>query len=357
MNNAVATTREKAVPGYIKALLAIALLFMLLGVAQFVLSRYLIYIICVTGIYIIATVSLNLTNGYTGLFSLGHAGFMAIGAYAATLLTFPVVLRKAYELPLLPSMLGGAEYQWPFLPAILVAGVLAALAAILVGAPVLRLRGHYLAVATLGFMVIITTLAKTLRDLTRGSAGIQVIPHYTNIWWVYVWVVITIYVIWRIINSSYGRAMMAIRDDETAAQSQGINLVKYKLLSFIAGAFFAGVAGGLYAHLTRAIRPYEFSFTMTFEIVIMLVIGGAGTMIGPVVGAALLIALGYALKPLEEGLNLYGLIELVYATLLIIIMLWRPEGVAGRKLNFARLEDWFRRLFQSIGISKKDGYT
>ncbi|MBW2056038.1 MAG: branched-chain amino acid ABC transporter permease [Deltaproteobacteria bacterium] len=353
MNNRTTARERKAIPGHFKALLAIVLFFLLLGGAHLVLSRYLMYIISVMGIYIIATVSLNLTNGYAGLFSLGHAGFMAIGAYASTLLTFPVSLRQAYDLPLLPALLGGQGYQWPFLPAILVAGILAAFGAVLIGAPVLRLRGHYLAVATLGFMVIITTMAKTLKWLTRGSAGIQVIPHYTNVWWVYVWALITVYVIWRIINSSYGRAMMAIRDDETAAQSQGINLVKYKLLSFVIGAFFAGVAGGLYAHLARAIRPYEFSFTMTFEIVIMLVIGGAGTMIGPVVGAALLITLGYALKPLEESLRLYGLIELVYASLLIVIMLWRPQGIVGGNLTLQGLGQWFRRLLGSTGERHK----
>ena len=354
MKNAVSLTEVKALPDYVRPLAVVVSLFLLLVIAHFVLNRYLLYIVCVMGIYIIATVSLNLTNGYAGLFSLGHAGFMAVGAYAATLLTFPVALRKAYELPLLPAMLGGPEYQWPFFPAILVGGLLAALAAVLVGAPVLRLRGHYLAVATLGFMVIITTLAKTLRDLTRGSAGIQVIPHYANLWWVYAWVLITIYVIWRIVGSSFGRAMMAIRDDETAAQTQGINLMKYKFLSFIIGAFFAGVAGGLYAHLTRAIRPYEFSFAMTFQIVIMLIIGGAGTMTGPIVGASLLVGLRYALKPLEEGLRVYGLIELIYASLLIVIMLWRPEGIVGRKLTFEWPGGWSQHLQRFIGTEKRE---
>jgi branched-chain amino acid transport system permease protein len=353
MNHPVTTTEIRGLPPpHVRILGAIALVLLLLVVAQFTLNRYLIYILCVMGVYIIATVSLNLTNGYAGLFSLGHAGFMAVGAYAATLLTFPVTLRKAYELPLLPSILGGSEYQWPFLPAILVGGLLAALAAVVVGAPVLRLRGHYLAVATLGFMVIITTLAKGLRDLTRGTAGIQVIPHYTNLWWVFAWVLITIYVIWRIVNSSFGRAMMAIRDDETAARTQGINLTKYKLLSFVIGAFFAGIAGGLYAHLTRAIRPYEFSFTMTFQIVIMLIIGGSGTMTGPVLGAALLVGLRYALKPLEESLKVYGLIELIYASLLIVIMLWRPEGIAGRRLPFEWLHGWSRYLPRLTRVGK-----
>lgn len=324
-------------PRYIAAIVSIILLFSFIGIARGMLGRYGIYMVMVTGVYIIAVASLNLTNGYTGQFSLAHAAFMLIGAYTSTLLTFPLALRKAYELPLLPTILGGHNFCWPFLPALLMGGLLAAFGAILVGLPVLRLRGHYLAVASLGFMVIVTTLAKALTGLTRGPAGISAIPHYSNLWWVYGWVVVTIYVVWRIVNSSYGRAMLAIREDEIAAQTQGINLLKYKLTSFIVGAFFAGIAGGLYAHFTRAIRPHEFSYSMTFYQVIMLTVGGQGTMAGPIIGVVLLMAIKFGLKPLEEGLGLYGLIELIYAALLIIIMLWRPEGIAGRKIDFGRL--------------------
>jgi len=306
-------------------------LFIVLYLLNQNLNRYLIHIVVLMGIFSIATVSLNLTNGYTGLFSLGHAAFMAIGAYTSTLLTFPLALRESYELPLLPTILGGPERVWPFLPALISGGILAAGAALIFGAPVLRLRGHYLSVASLGFMVIVTTFAKTLRDLTRGSMGINAIPLYTNIYWTYLWLLMTVYVVWRIVHSRFGRAMMAIRDDETAAQVLGIYPMKYKLMSFVIGAFFAGVAGGLYAHFTKAIRPYEFSFVLTFQIVVMLVVGGVGTMSGPIVGAFSLIMMRYALKPLEEHLKLYGFIELVYAALLIIIMLWKPEGIMGKR--------------------------
>lgn len=312
------------------------ILFGALFVAERTLNRYILHILVLIGIYAIAAVSLNLTNGYTGLFSLGHAAFMAIGAYTSTLLTFPVPLREAYELPRLPWFLGGPDAAWPFFPALLVGGALASCAAILVGAPVLRLRGHYLSVASLGFMVIVVTFAKTLKNITRGPMGISAIPLYTNLYWTFLWLLITVYVVWRIVNSRFGRAMMAIRDDETAAQVLGIYPMKYKLFSFAVGAFFAGVAGGLYAHFTKAIRPFEFSFTMTFQIVVMLIVGGMGTMSGPIVGAVLLTVLRYALKPLEEHLKLYGFIELVYASLLIVIMLWKPEGLMGRKRTSLR---------------------
>jgi len=318
------------------AVIALVVLFFGLWVAKATLSKYVVYIITLIGVYIVASVSLNLTNGYTGLFSLGHAGFMAVGAYTASLLTFPVKLRTIFALSPLPAVLGGAEFQWPFLPAVLMGGLAAAVLALIVGIPVLRLRGHYLAVASLGLMIVITALAINLRDITRGSIGINSIPKYTNIWWSYTWALVTTYVIWRIVNSSFGRAMKAIREDETAAQIQGINLLKYKLLSFAIGAFFAGVAGGLYAHHTGAIRPYAFSFNLTFQIVIMVVIGGQGTISGPAVGAVILTALRYILKPVEESMQIYGLIELIYASLLILIMMFKPEGIMGRRASRAR---------------------
>lgn len=314
-----------------------AVLFLGLFLANQFLNRYLLYILVLMGIYAIATVSLNLTNGYAGLFSLGHAAFMAIGAYTSTLLTFPLALREAYDLPVLPAFLGGANFVWPFFPALCMGGVLASLAALLIGAPVLRLRGHYLSVASLGFVVIVTTLAKTMKAITRGPMGISAIPSYTNIYWTYFWLLVTVYVVWRIVNSRFGRAILALREDETAAQVLGVYPMKYKLLSFVVGAFFAGIAGGLYAHFTKAIRPFEFSFFLTFQIVVMLIIGGMGTMAGPIVGVVSLLTLRYALKPLEEHLKIYGLIEIIYAVLLIVVMLFKPEGLVGRRKGAQRV--------------------
>ncbi|HUT65715.1 MAG TPA: branched-chain amino acid ABC transporter permease [Spirochaetota bacterium] len=309
----------------------VALLFLCLWIANAALSKYVIFIVSLIGVYIVAAESLNLTNGYTGLFSLGHAGFMAVGAYTSALLTFPVKGREMFVIPKLPIFLGGPEAAWPFLPALIMGGIFAAVIAAAVGLPVLRLRGHYLSVASLGLMVLIAALAMNLRDLTRGSIGINSIPTYTNVWWAYVSAVLTVYVVWRIVKSSFGRAMKAIREDEIAARVQGINPLKYKLLSFTIGAFFAGIAGGLYAHLSGAIRPYAFSFNMTFQIVIMVVLGGQGTIAGPVVGATIITILRYVMKPLEEALGIYGLVELVYATLLIVTMLRKPEGLLGRR--------------------------
>jgi len=156
--------------------MGLGFLFIVLRIFNLVLDNYTLHIITVIGIYIIAATSLNLTNGYTGLFSLGHTGFMLIGAYTSVLLTYKVSLRTAYNLPSLPTLLGGANYQWPFLPALLMGGVIAAI-----------------------IMIIVTTMAKAMKSFTRGASGIQVIPHYSNLWNVYIWVAITIFVLWRIL--------------------------------------------------------------------------------------------------------------------------------------------------------------
>ncbi len=322
----------------ILAVVLVAVFFVCLWIANFTLSKYVIFIISLIGVYIVASESLNLTNGYTGLFSLGHAGFMAVGAYTSALLTFPAESRDIFVIARLPAMLGGPEAQWPFLPALIMGGIFAAVLAAAVGLPVLRLKGHYLAVASLGLMVLITALAMNLRDLTRGSIGINSIPTYTNVWWSYIAALITVYVVWRIVHSSVGRAMKAIREDEVAAKVQGINPLKYKLLSFTIGAFFAGIAGGLYGHLSGAIRPYAFSFNLTFQIVIMVVLGGQGTIAGPVAGAVIITVLRYVLKPLEEALQIYGLVELVYASLLIATMLRKPEGIMGTTRTARKIE-------------------
>jgi branched-chain amino acid transport system permease protein len=316
---------------WVPFIFGLAVLLAVITLFNISLDNYIVHIITVVGIYIIAATSLNLTNGYTGLFSLGHTGFMAIGAYISVFLTYNVSLRTAYNLPLLPAILGGSDFQWPFLPALLVGGIAAALAALIIGFPVLKLKGHYLAVASLGFMIIVTTLAKGMKDITRGAAGIQVISRYTSIYNVYLWAAITIFILWRLLHSDPGRAMLAIRESEISAQSQGIHLTKYKLYSFVIGAFFAGIAGGLYAHFTRSIRPYEFSFSMTFFMVIMPIIGGSRNLFGPALGASLLVIMRYILKPVEEYFGIYGLVELIYAALLVVVMILKPEGILREK--------------------------
>jgi branched-chain amino acid transport system permease protein len=312
-------------------LIYLVLLVALLALAQFALNDYYLRVLAVVAINIVLTVSLNLTNGFTGDFSLGHAAFMSIGAYASAILTLPVT-AKATLIPDLPSWLGQTEV--PFVVALVLGGLLAALVASLVGIPVLRLRGHYLAVATLGLMVIVRVVAINWNSVTRGAKGINGMPAYTNLWWAFGWVVVTIYVVWRLVNSPYGRAMMAIREDETAAAARGVNVTGHRILAFSVGAFFAGVAGALWGHLITAITPHSFSFLITFNVVVMLVVGGMGSISGSVIGATLMTLAPEFLRRLETtfslgGHPLYGLSQIIIAVTITLVMIFRRQGLMG----------------------------
>jgi branched-chain amino acid transport system permease protein len=309
---------------YLLALLA------LLALAQLTLNDYYLRILAVMGINIILTVSLNLTNGYTGDFSLGHAAFMAIGAYSAALLTLPEQYKAG--ITGLPAWLNALSL--PFSVATVIGGLLAVGVAIVVGIPVLRLRGHYLAVATLGLMVIVRVVANNWQSITRGARGINGIPALTNIWWAYGWALLTIYVVWRLVNSPYGRAMLAIREDELVASTRGVEVFRTRLLAFAVSAFFAGAAGSLWAHQITAITPSSFSFLITFNVVVMLVVGGMGSISGSVVGAMLMTLAPEFLRRVETelaigGNPLYGLSQIVVAIAIILIMIFRRQGLLG----------------------------
>ncbi|SFG84715.1 branched-chain amino acid transport system permease protein [Desulfotomaculum arcticum] len=329
-----ATNRQKQLP--FKAAAGLILLFAVLMVMNFVLNGYYLRIVNLVGINIILVVSLNLTNGFTGIFSLGHAAFMAIGGYTVALLTMPVE-RKAVYLPDLPSFL--AHVYLPFLPSLIIAGLLAVICAYLIGYPVLKLRGHYLAVATLGFMVIINVLIMNFRDITRGNSGLTGLQPYTNIWWTYAVAVITLYVIWRVLNSTYGRAMTAIREDDLAAEAVGVNLVSIKLMSFAIGAFFAAIGGALYGHLLTMVSPNDFSYSMMFGLVVMLVVGGIGSIPGAVFGAVIVTLLPELfLNKLERGIDLlgihlpqmFGVSQVLMSVAIILIVIFKPKGLLGK---------------------------
>ena len=298
----------------------------LVFVLRSTMNDYILSIVCFAGINIILAVSLNLTNGFTGLFSLGHPAFMAVGGYVAAILTFPVA-RKAMLLPALPAWL--AAQQWPLLPALILGGLSATLAAFLVGFPVLRLKGHYLAVATLGFLIILQVLITNVESFTRGPLGLNGLPMMTNLWWVYLWVVITVYVCWKIKHSSLGRSMLAIRENEMAAECLGVSLAGTRIMAFALGAFFAGVAGGLWAHLVTAITPTSFSIVMTFNLVVMVVVGGSGSITGATFAAVMLSLVSEVLRPLEETMEAYGISEVIIAIGLLLILIFRPQGIFG----------------------------
>jgi branched-chain amino acid transport system permease protein len=302
----------------------------LLALAQLSLNNYYLRILAVVGIFIMLTVSLNLTNGFSGDFSLGHAAFMAIGAYSAALLTLP----EQYKVAITGLPLWLKELSLPFVIATMIGGLLAVGAALIVGIPVLRLRGHYLAVATLGLMVIVRVVANNWQSITRGARGINGIPPLTNIWWAYGWAALTIYVVWRLVNSPYGRAMIAIREDELAAATRGVQVFRTRLLAFAVSAFFAGAAGSLWAHQITAITPSSFSFLITFNVVVMLIVGGMGSISGSVIGAIVMTLVPEFLRSIETelaigGNPLYGLSQIVMAVTIILIMIFRRQGLLG----------------------------
>ncbi len=300
--------------------------FVFVALVRRTMSEYALSIINFIGIYAILSVSLNITNGFTGLFSLGHPAFMAIGGYVTAILTLPI-RRKAMFLPDLPEWLGGL--QWPFLPSLLIGGVMASLTALFVGLPVLRLRGHYLAVATMGFLIIVQVLIINWDSVTRGPLGLNGLPAMTNLWWVFPWVVITVFVSWKVKFSSLGRSMLAVREDELAAECLGVNLFMTRVAALVIGAFFAGVAGGLWAHLVTAITPMSFSLVMAFNIVVMVVVGGTGSITGALTAAVVFSMLTEFFRPLEEYLNVYGIGEIFMAFVLILILIFRPGGLFG----------------------------
>jgi len=279
------------------------------------IDDYALGVLMLMGINIILAVSLNLVTGYAGQFSLGHAGFMAVGAYVSssiTLLTAPQLQKFAA---------GGVWGGWLLFPcALAIGGGAAALTGLLVGIPSLRLRGDYLAIVTLGFGEIIRVVIQNT-EAVGGPRGLGGIPRYTNFFWTFGLVAVTIYVISNLVNSTYGRGFLAVRDDEIAAESVGINTTKFKVNAFVLGAFFAGIAGGLYAHYITYITPEGFNFLKSVDVVIMVILGGMGSTLGVTLAAILLTVLNEVLREIE----MYRMI--VFALLLVVMMILRPQGL------------------------------
>jgi branched-chain amino acid transport system permease protein len=276
------------------------------------------------GINVILAVSLNLVNGYTGQFSLGHAGFMSVGAY----------LSAAVSVFLAPKLLaaagGGTLTQSAlFLAALVAGGLSAALAGLFVGVPSLRLKGDYLALVTLGFGEIIRVVFQNVEFL-GGALGLNGIPASTTIFWVLTFVAITIFVVTCLVHSTYGRGFLATHDDEIASEAVGLNTTRYKIVAFVVGAFFAGIAGGLYGHFKQTITPTGFDFTKSIEIVVMVILGGMGNTIGVILAAILLTLLPELLRPIAE----YRMI--LYSFLLVVLMLARPQGLFNFKFRPAK---------------------
>jgi branched-chain amino acid transport system permease protein len=307
-------------------LAALVLLAVLLGVAEATLNNYYLRILQLIGVYIVLTVSLNLPNGFTGDFSLGHAAFMAVGGYSAALLTMPLT-AKALQLQEAPLWVQEASLSFPV--ATVLGGLLAAAVALPVGLVVLRLRGHYLAVATIGLLVVVQGILSNWQSVTRGARGLSGLPAETNLWWAFGWAVVTVYVVARMAYSPFGRAMFAVRDDAVAAASRGVRVFRVRLVAFVVSSFFAGVGGSLLAHQVTAVTPSTYSFEVTFLIVIMLVVGGMGSITGSVVGAVIMTVIPVVLRDLERSLDMVGISQLIIAAALIGFMIFRRQGLLG----------------------------
>lgn len=308
--------------GFLIAALGAAAIF---AITQ-LLDRYAVTLLALLLINAALAVSLTVSNGLSGLFSLGHPAFMTIGAYCAAILTFPAA-RKSTMLSDLPEWL--AAIEWPMLPAVGAAGLLAGLLALGVGYAVLRLKGHYLAVATLGLIIVVQGLALNWDGITRGGSGLSGLPRHVDIWWAYIFLVIVAALAWRIKYSSLGRAMMAVRENELAAECIGINAARLKILAFTLGAMIAGVGGALMAHLISVITPGTFSIVLAFNLVAMVVIGGAGSITGAILAASGIALVSESLRSVEEAVNLYGLSQVVVALCLIAVLYVRPSGLFG----------------------------
>ena len=276
------------------------------------------------GINVILAVSLNLVNGYTGQFSLGHAGFMSVGAYlaaAVSLFAGPKLLGADGGTPLQQGAL--------FFGALIAGGLSSALAGLIVGVPSLRLKGDYLALVTLGFGEIIRVVFQNV-EVMGGALGLNGIPPYTSIFWVLAFVSLAIFVVTCLVNSTYGRGFLATHDDEIASEAVGLNTTRYKIVAFVIGAFFAGIAGGLYGHFKMSITPTGFDFTKSIEIVVMVILGGMGKTFGVVLAAVLLTLLPEVLRPVAE----YRMV--IYSFLLIALMLARPQGLFNFRYSFRK---------------------
>ncbi|MBL6989991.1 MAG: branched-chain amino acid ABC transporter permease [Bacteriovoracaceae bacterium] len=285
---------------------------------------YIAHLTLNTGIFIILAVSLNLINGICGQFSLGHAGFWAVGAYTGAAYSVYMALPVPDFINLFISCIVGF--------------ISAAFAGVIIGVPCLRLRGDYLAIATLGFSEIIRIVIVNL-DVVGGARGFTNIPNWSNLFWVYSWVVITIIIIANIINSTHGRAIISIREDEIAAESMGIHTFKYKTLAFVIGAGFAGLAGSLFAHAQQFLHPNGFTFLWSVIILLMVILGGLGSITGSIIGAIILTVLPELLRFFGETISQWRMV--VYSLLLIILMLARPGGIFGK--HELDIKSWFRR--------------
>lgn len=302
--------------------LALIYVFLMFLVNQGIIGDYILRIMKQIGIFLIAALGLNLILGFTGQFTMGHAAFMSIGAYGSAIMT--------------------KNFNMPFPIALLVGIILAGILAALIGYPILRLKGDYLAICTLGFGEIVKVVIQNV-DYVGGARGISGIPGSTSFLIVLIGVALCYAILKNLIHSSKGRAIMAIREDEIAAEAMGINSTKYKMIAFIIGSSMAGLAGGLYAHFNSFIDPASFAFSKSIELITYVVLGGMGSLSGTVIGTSILIYLPECLRGLSEVFKTYRI--LIYAVMLVLMMIFRPQGILGtREISVDNIIKFFKKF-------------
>jgi branched-chain amino acid transport system permease protein len=314
-------------------------------------GSYTVRIINLCAINAVLAMSLNLLCGFTGQFSLGHAGFMALGAYTTALLTMEPATKKMVFF-MTPQWGPLQNLLLPFLPALVLAGLVTGFFSLLVGVPALRLRGDYLGIATLGFAEIIRLILQNVRRVTNGALGLKGIPPVTNLWWTLGTATFTYFALRNLLASSYGRAFKSIRENETAAQAMGIDLFKHKLISFVVSSSLAGMGGGLLAALLTTIDPVMFKFPLTFQVLLTVVLGGMGSLSGSVLAAAIVTYLMEFLRVVEEPHYLSfmtirgipGLRTVIFSLALVVVVIWYPRGLMGdRELTLATVTGYLKK--------------
>lgn len=301
---------KRKLTSYLINLTAVAIIFVIISIlnGSGTLNRYHQGVLMVVCINIIMATSLNLTTGFLGQLALGHAGFMSIGAYAAAIFTKNVALDTGISFPL----------------GLLIGGLVAAMFGLLIGIPALRLKGDYLAIITLGFGEIIRVIIINL-SITGGAKGLAKIPRLTNFTAVYFIMLLVVVLLFTLGRSRHGRAILSIREDAIAAEASGIPTTYYKIFAFTMAAFLAGIAGGLYAHYAGILDPKNFDFNKSIEYLVMVVLGGMGSITGSIVAAIVLTLMPEFLREFSN----YRM--LVYSLILILMMLFRPAGLMGTK--------------------------
>jgi len=310
----------------------------LLGAASRWGDEYQVRLLNNVAVFITLAVSYNLINGVCGQLHLGPNAFITLGAYTAALLTMTPA-EKAINFLITPLYWPLSQVSIPFPLALLAGGLVAAACGFLTGFPVFRVRGDYLAIVTLGLGEVVRVLANNLQGLTNGPLGLKGLYPYTNLWWSWGVAVATVAFINALVNSDYGRALKAIRDDETAARAMGVNSFRHLLLAYIISAFFFGVGGGLLAHLITTISPSLFTFFLTFNLLIIIVVGGLGSTTGAVLAAVIFTLGGEWLRVVEEpqvllGLHIPGISGMrmvIFSFLLLLVIIYCRRGLLGRR--------------------------